>query len=300
MLSVLLNELDHVKRMKYCPQCKRTYSDDSLRFCLDDGTVLARDPNATLPYGPTTYDAVPPTEVFRSPAPPARQTATISSTLRTESPSGTGATARSSNPILTAGVISIAVLLLILTAVGAAFVYKYRKGSDSVGSPRAGSSTPTPLPESANANSGRQASGELQIRASASSVRYAVQTNTYDAANAIDGNKRTAWIEGVDGAGIGEWLRFDFGREIILHRVFILPGYFKSPQIWAQNNRIAGATLQFSDGSSNHFTFPDRMERQTLDVGAIKTRWVRLVIDNVFSGTDPDTAISEVTFEWEP
>lgn len=285
--------------MKFCPQCKRTYGDDSLRFCLDDGTVLARDPNATLPYGPATYDAVPPTEVFRSPADSARQTPTIYSSLRPESPAA-GATSSSSNPILTAGVISIAVMLLILAAVGVAFVYKYRKGSDSVGSPRASSSTPTPSPESGNANSEKQASGTLQIRASASSVRYAVQTNTYDATNAIDGNRRTAWIEGVDGPGIGEWLRFDFGREIILHRVLLLPGYFKSPQIWAQNNRIAGATLQFSDGSSNHFTFLDRMERQTLDVGATKTRWVRLVIDDVFSGTDPDTAISEVTFEWEP
>lgn len=286
--------------MKYCPQCKRTYSDDSLRFCLDDGTVLARDPNATLPYGPATYDAVPPTEVFSSPAPPARQTPTISSSLRPERPSEAGAGSRSSNPILTAGVISIAVLLLILTAVGVAFVYKYGKGSDSVASPGAVSPTPTPLRETGNTDSERQTSGTLQIRASASSVRYAVQTNTYDATNAIDGNKRTAWIEGVDGPGIGEWLRFDFGREIALHRIVILPGYFKSPQIWAQNNRIAAATLQFSDGSSNRFTFPDQMERQTLDVGAIKTRWVRLVIDNVFSGTDPDTAISEVTFEWEP
>src|SRR5437899_752944 len=26
--------------MKSCPACKRNYADDSLRFCLDDGTVL--------------------------------------------------------------------------------------------------------------------------------------------------------------------------------------------------------------------------------------------------------------------
>lgn len=286
--------------MKHCPQCKRTYRDDSLRFCLDDGTVLARDPNPTLPYGSTTYDAVPPTEVLKSPASSPRHTPAISSSPRPESPGRAGATSNSSSPVLTAGVISIAVLLLILTSVGLAFVYKYRKGPDSPASPSASSSTPTPMREIGNADSGRQTSGMLQIRASASSVRYAVQTNIYDSTNAIDGSKRTAWIEGVDGPGIGEWLRFDFGREITLHRVLILPGYFKSPKIWAQNNRIAAATLQFSDGSSNHFTFPDRMERQTLDVGAIKTRWVRFVIDDVFSGTDPDTAISEVTFEWEP
>src|SRR5712691_7422120 len=114
--------------MKHCPQCKRTYSDDSLRFCLDDGSVLARDPNATLPYSPTTYDAVPPTEVLKSPAPSA--TLAISSSPRPESPGRAGATSNSSSPILTAGVISIAVLLLILTSVGVAFVYKYRKGPD--------------------------------------------------------------------------------------------------------------------------------------------------------------------------
>lgn len=194
----------------------------------------------------------------------------------------------------------IAVFLLILVFVGVAFVYKYWNASESAALP-ASSPVPTPLRESGNADSARPASaGALQIRTSASSVRYAVQSNTYDSANVIDNNKRTAWIEGVDGPGIGEWLRFDFGREINLHRIVILPGYFKSPQIWAQNNRLAAATLQFSDGSLNHFTFPDRMERQTLDVGAIKTRWVRLVIDGVFSGTDPDTAVSEVTFEWEP
>jgi len=28
--------------MKHCPECKREYADDSLRFCLEDGTALAR------------------------------------------------------------------------------------------------------------------------------------------------------------------------------------------------------------------------------------------------------------------
>lgn len=283
--------------MKYCPYCKRTYSDASLRFCLDDGTVLARDPNATLPYGKTTDEDIPPT--IASDATVARHTPVVASSSR-ENPPRTDANSRSSNPILTVGVISIALLLLILTLVGVTFLYLYRKTPDRTALQSTSSPAPTPSRASDKADSEKLTSDPFQIKASASSVRYAVQANTYNPANVIDGSKRTAWIEGVDGPGIGEWLRFDFGREINLHRIMILPGYFKSPQIWAQNNRLAAATLQFSDGSSNHFTFPDRMERQTLDVGAIKTRWVRLVIDDVFRGTDPDTAISEVAFEWEP
>ena len=36
--------------MKSCPICKRTYSDETFRFCLDDGAVLSSpdDPEATL------------------------------------------------------------------------------------------------------------------------------------------------------------------------------------------------------------------------------------------------------------
>lgn len=35
--------------MKDCPKCKRTYADDTLRFCLDDGSILSAsfDPQAT-------------------------------------------------------------------------------------------------------------------------------------------------------------------------------------------------------------------------------------------------------------
>ncbi len=139
----------------------------------------------------------------------------------------------------------------------------------------------------------------MKITASASSVRLAVQANTYYAANAIDGKRSTAWIEGVDGPGLGEWIRFDFDREINLHRILIQPGYFKSPQIWAENNRLQSVTAYFSDGSSRELTFADRMESQKVDVGSIKTRWVRFVIKSVYYGTDPDTAISEVAFEWD-
>jgi hypothetical protein len=131
-------------------------------------------------------------------------------------------------------------------------------------------------------------------------VRLAVQSNTYYPANTIDGKRSTAWIEGVDGAGIGEWIRYDFDREITLHRILFQPGYFKSPAIWAENNRLAAVTAQFSDGSSRRLSFDDRMESQKIDVGAVKTRWVRLVIESVYYGTDPDTALSEVAFEWEP
>lgn len=56
--------IDNFNRMKTCPSCHRTYEDETLRFCLDDGAALlpattaATDPNATL-HLPTVRAAKP-------------------------------------------------------------------------------------------------------------------------------------------------------------------------------------------------------------------------------------------------
>jgi len=45
--------------MKSCPQCNRTYSDDTISFCLEDGTLLSvpYEPNAkTLNFQTTEPD----------------------------------------------------------------------------------------------------------------------------------------------------------------------------------------------------------------------------------------------------
>jgi hypothetical protein len=53
--------------MKRCPQCNRTYADESFSFCLADGTLLSApyDPNATLiipaqPSSSPTASQIPP------------------------------------------------------------------------------------------------------------------------------------------------------------------------------------------------------------------------------------------------
>jgi hypothetical protein len=221
--------------------------------------------------------------------------------------------ARQSNSILTAGVIAIAVLLLALVGIAGYFVLRQspaneatQAGNDNTKAVNSATKKNDPAPVDTKHTADDLTTAEpnnttpLKITASASSVRLAVQSNTYYAANAIDGKRSTAWIEGVDGPGLGEWIRFDFDREINVHRILIQPGYFKSQSIWADNNRLATITAQFSDGSSRDLNFSDSMTSQKVDIGSVKTRWVKFVIKSVYYGTDPDTALSEVAFEWEP
>lgn len=286
--------------MKRCPKCHRTYRDDSLRFCLEDGSSLT---------SVTREGEAPATEILPRVPPPTQKSSfpTIPSYPNASQPPESAP--RQSNPLLTGGVIAIALLLLALVGMVGFFVIKQSSTNQST---QASDTTPTPSNRSTptvnktpddrddSVPTTSQSGTPLKITASSSSMRLAVQSNTYYAANAIDGKRSTAWIEGVDGPGLGEWVRFDFDREINLHRILIQPGYFKSPQIWAQNNRLATVTVQFSDGSSQQLNFDNRMESQKVDVGAVKTRWVRLTIGSVHHGTDPDTAISEIAFEWEP
>lgn len=269
-----------------------------MRFCLEDGsslTAITRDAEA------------PPTEILPRGTPTQKSSFPTLPSYPNSAPLATGEV-RSSNPVLTAGVIMIALLLLVLVGIVGYFVIR-----QSIPSSNPATSNPTPAAKNESSSptkatpadrdpvsSTAQSGPPLKITATASPVRLAVQSNTYYPANAIDGKKSTAWIEGVDGPGIGEWIRFDFDREINLHRILIQPGYFKSPQIWAENNRLATLTAQFSDGSSRDLNFDNRMESQKIDLGSVRTRWVRLTIKSVYYGTDPDTALSEIAFEWEP
>ncbi len=292
--------------MKRCPQCSRTYKDDSLRFCLEDGTVLSAvnaapaEPAATVLYssaeppvgGPTT-NAIREAPLTRSDYADAGRSNWRR--RRSDNPSNVG---------LIIAVIGIGLVLIVIASIGVVLLWRQTpkdQGTAQVTSNPSPNGTPGLSASPSNNNQENlQTTKGLTISATASSVRYAVQDNTYVPGNAIDGSRRTAWIEGADGQGLGEWLRFDFGREINLHRIVILPGYFKSAEIWKQNNRIASATLQFSNGTSKAVNFPDQMEKQAIDLGSVRTRWVRLEIKEIYAGSDPDTAISEVIFEWEP
>jgi F5/8 type C domain len=288
--------------MKRCPKCNRKYEDDTLKFCLDDGSTLAvsmRDP------------APPATEIMPRGGPTLKSSAepTIQSYPNAGDFRPRASETRHTNPVLTAGVIAIVLLLVALVAIAAFFVFKQSSvetaKTDPISSPTPlRGSSPTVREGSTNDNSEigsatPQTGTPLKITPSSSSVRLAVQANTYYPANAIDGKRSTAWIEGVDGPGLGEWIRFDFDREINLHRILIQPGYFKSSAVWAQNNRIATLTAYFSDGTSRDLTFTDRMDSQKVDIGSVKTKWVKFVIKSVYYGTDPDTAISEMAFEWD-
>lgn len=63
--------------MKSCPTCKRTYPDDTLAFCLEDGSVLSApyDSEQTLRIPPPRVTAPPPTQMAPAQTPSASHAA---------------------------------------------------------------------------------------------------------------------------------------------------------------------------------------------------------------------------------
>src|SRR6266478_1543503 len=170
--------------MKRCPKCNRKYKDDTLKFCLEDGATLSvaahADPPATeiIPRGgPTLKPAANPTI-------PSYPNAGDFRPSQSE--------VRATNPILTAGVIAIVLLLVALVGIAAYFVVKQTSGDNSAKTSPSSSpgSSPTvregPSPNVSSPGNNReiissesQTGAPLKITASASSVRLAVQANTY-------------------------------------------------------------------------------------------------------------------------
>ena len=130
---------------------------------------------------------------------------------------------------------------------------------------------------------------------------------SYEPDKAIDGNISTAWR--ISGDGIAEWIYLDYGHNVELYEIGIIPGYAKidphdGTDRFSQNYVIKKIRLEFSTGASKIFTFSYNREMQYIDVEGIETTFIRIVILETYSPRAENywsyTPISEiVTVGWE-
>lgn len=294
--------------MKRCPKCQSSYTDDTLGFCLQDGTALLniRD---ILASADTLEMRNLPTESMGRSVPTltpgsgnsqdqANSQGQINSQGQVNSQGLPVYTLEpavhvKTNKALVGGVFLIAALLLVLVGIITAMFIRWSYRDRTRGGNNQNINQTINTPGNAQA---------LKITVVASSTRKSMQGNDYFPENVIDQNLASAWIEGADGPGRGSWIRCDFDREVALTSIKIYPGYFKNPAAWAKNNRISEGTLTFSDGSSVQVSFPNQMQPQEVATKGVRTRSVKLTVDDYYAGTQDfnDTAVSELSFVWQP
>lgn len=76
------------------------------------------------------------------------------------------------------------------------------------------------------------------MEASASSVCPSERGFTYDADHVIDGDDTTAWIEGKEGMGIGEWVQLQAEEPTYVSGIAIKNGYIKSDKTLTRNAQV--------------------------------------------------------------
>ena len=72
--------------------------------------------------------------------------------------------------------------------------------------------------------------------------------NHYSASSAHDLSYKTAWVEGVPGYGIGEYLEYTFAPESPrVNTIIVVNGYVKSAAAWRNNSRVKKLKMYLND-----------------------------------------------------
>lgn len=148
---------------------------------------------------------------------------------------------------------------------------------------------------------------------SASSHLTGQGENTYTPENAHDFSYKDAWVEGVNGYGIGEYLLYEFapGSPRITD-IIVVNGYVKSKKAWQENSRVKKLRVYYKDEPLADLLLEDSRTEQYFKFDPIgygdrsnikllekKEPWtLKFEILDVYKGSKyDDTVISEIYFD---
>ena len=132
---------------------------------------------------------------------------------------------------------------------------------------------------------------------SADQSSVVVQSGSHDntAAAAVDGKLETSWQEGVDGDGIGEWVRFNLGSTRTVQYLRLYLGNWRNYD-WYRENNVPKALEIELNGQTWQVEFPYDQEPHVVVFSApVETDYVVLRVASVYEGSQyDDTCIAEV------
>ncbi len=115
----------------------------------------------------------------------------------------------------------------------------------------------------------------------------------YSVKNLIDGTFKTAWAEGADGNGIGEWIEVDFKEGV--KNIAIANGFMRSSKLFTNNSRIKKVQCDIqgnkkgADGSSFSFS-------KTITIDDLKTKYFALLNwgEDDFEGVNKEINVTSI------
>lgn len=125
----------------------------------------------------------------------------------------------------------------------------------------------------------------------------------YKPSNMLDSARATAWGEGAEGNGEGEWIEFTITSNYLIGNSWqILNGYGRNKEVWAANNRIKKMKVLVDDQLIGYVMLANVSAFQEFNIAPFwlkdapsfrKGTRIRFVIEEVYKGTKySDTLIS--------
>lgn len=145
--------------------------------------------------------------------------------------------------------------------------------------------------------------GNFSVKASSS--LHPEKGIVYKAENANDLSYKTAWVEGKDDEGIGEYLEYYFKNSSPrVTKIIISNGYMKSETAWKNNNRVKKLTLFVNGKIYGVLNLQDSRTDQVFDIGTFGHNKngtdliLKFEILEIYKGDKfNDTAITEIYFD---
>ncbi|MCB0803320.1 MAG: hypothetical protein KDB74_09485 [Flavobacteriales bacterium] len=148
---------------------------------------------------------------------------------------------------------------------------------------------------------------------SASSELNSFNKLSYSAKNIHDLNYKTAWIEGVPGYGIGEFVTYHIPpQNPRITELIVVNGYVKSEKIWNENSRVKKLKMYIDEKPFAILNLEDNRKEQHFKIEPLgygdrenfkklqeKPWWtIKFEILDVYKGDKyDDTAITEIYFD---
>lgn len=147
--------------------------------------------------------------------------------------------------------------------------------------------------------------GEGPYEVTASSFLASSGNVDYKPENAHDFTLKTAWVEGVKGYGIGEYLEYSFTNKCPrVTDIKIYNGYVKSDKTWKENSRVKTIKMYVNDTPYAILNLKDTTAEQTFSFEPLGRRAdgkdliLKFEIVDVYKGTKfDDVAITELFFD---
>ena len=139
--------------------------------------------------------------------------------------------------------------------------------------------------------------GKPKVSVTASSTLPQDQPGvSYAPESVLDGNKQTAWNEGVPGLGVGESITMTFDKELYIDTIQIFPGFFDA-RWWKNNGRPKLLDVR-TDSAAFSLPLKNEMKPQRFYFKTpLRLEQISFTLAEVYPGLMyEDTCISEIAF----